>query len=124
MTTPQPCDREIFKNGQPLLLADTGMPGGAQKFEQWVQSVANASGQRVDWHYSGGIAQVLFIGDRDAIVTAVKEIELPDGCCIMRWEFEDSPGLYRKGVTPVSKSTIAGFMDPLTGEQTFIVEEK
>ena len=118
--TPQPCDREVFEKGQPLLAADTGVVGGAAIFESWVQDLAKLSGQRIDWHYSGGIAQVLFIGDRAAIIEAIDQLKLPPTCGIMRWFDEGSHGLYRNGVTEVPPNTIAGFMDPVSGEQVFI----
>lgn len=117
------CDREIFENGAPLLLADTGPVGGAKKFEVWVQELARLSGQRVDWHYSCGIAQVLFIGCRDKLVNTAKNLPLPEDCRIMRWCEDTSSGLYRAGVTEVPEGTIGGFMDPLTGKQTFMVKK-
>jgi len=48
--TPQPCDREIFEKGQPLLAAYTGPVGGAEIFEFWIRNLAKLSGQRIDWH--------------------------------------------------------------------------
>lgn len=117
------CDREIFENGAPLLLADTGPVGGAKKFEVWVQELARLSGQRVDWHYSGGIAQVLFIGCRDKLVKVAESLELPEHCQILRWCDNASSGLYRAGVTEVPEGTVGGFIDPLTGKQTFMVEK-
>jgi hypothetical protein len=119
---PQPCDREVFEKGQPLLAAYTGPVGGAEIFEFWIRNLAKLSGQRIDWHYSGGIAQVLFIGDRSAIVSAIEQLEIPSGCGIMRWFDDNSHGLYRDGVTEAPTNAIAGFMDPISGEQVFIGE--
>ena len=39
-----------------------------------MQSVAKESGQQVDWHYSGGIANVLYIGDHAKVLAAVKKL--------------------------------------------------
>jgi hypothetical protein len=112
------CDAEVFQKGQPLLMATTGEVGGNKLFESWVQKVAKASGQRVDWHYSGGIAQVLVLGDwqkaRDAAVDL--ESELPEDQQIMRWFDSGDSGLYRNGVTDVPDDTLAVFTDP-SGEQ-------
>lgn len=120
--TPQPCDREVFEKGQPLLAAHTGLGGGAEIFEFWIQNLAKLSGQRIDWHYSGGIAQVLFIGDRAAIVSAIKQLEIPSSCGIIKWFDDNSDGLYRAGVIETPANAIAGFMDPVSGEQVFIDE--
>jgi len=79
---PQPCNREIFTKGESLLAADTSNCR-CWGFEEWVQKVAAQSGQQVDWHYSGGVAHVLFVGSRDAVVRAAKEIPCPGR--IMRW---------------------------------------
>jgi hypothetical protein len=59
--TPKPCDRKIFREGQPIALLD----GSSNAVENWVQAVAKRAEARVDWHYSGGVAQVLFLGDAD-----------------------------------------------------------
>jgi hypothetical protein len=103
------CDGEVFENGVPLLLADTGPVGGSALFEKWVQDLANESGQRVDWHYSGGVAQVLVLGDYvKALAEAmVAEAGLPAGIRIMRWCGPAERGLYRAGVTPAPDDAIA-----------------
>lgn len=119
----QPCDHEVFQKGQPLLAVTTGPVGGAKKFEVWVQELAKKSGQRVDWHYSGGIAQVLYLGDRIAVMTSAKELELPDGCYIMRWFEDEAEGLYRAGVTEEPVNALGAFIDPISGEQAFLVNK-
>lgn len=65
------CDREIFDKGVSLLAID----GWAKDIEPWVKKVAVRSGQRVDWHYSGGIAHVLVLGDFNRAMAAVNELE-------------------------------------------------
>lgn len=92
-----PCDPDVFRNGNPLLAADTS-DCGARQFEAWVKSIAELSGQRVDWHYSGGIAQVLYIGDRRAIVKALAMGALCPARIMRRFSTTDA-GLHRHGVT-------------------------
>lgn len=115
------CDQEVFKHGQPLLLADTGLTGGAKTFEVWVQRIAAESGQRVDWHYSGDIAQVLVLGDwQRARDTAERLVpELAEDQRVMRWFEPDDAGAYRAGVTEVPDDVIAGFTGP-DGEQYYV----
>ena len=62
-------------------------------FEAWVKRVRHQSGQRVDWHYSGGVAQVIFIGDRDAVVAAIEANPCP--ARIMRWVGSGDGGIFR-----------------------------
>lgn len=118
------CDAKVFQNGKPLMAVDTGPVGGAAIFEQWVQDLAAVSGQRVDWHYSGGVAQVLVLGDFAAALAAAQQTPLPDNMTVLRFFSEGASGLWRNGVTPAPGNAIAGFMDPLSGEQAFILEEK
>ena len=58
--TPPPCDPRIFSHGVTVFVGDTI---GSCAIERWVQKIAKASGQRVDWHWAGGRANVLAIGD-------------------------------------------------------------
>ena len=67
---PPPCDPEIFKTGIGLCVIDAR----SHAAEAWVQAVAAKSGQRVDWHYSGGRASVLVLGDHARAVAAVREL--------------------------------------------------
>lgn len=77
MSAPTPCNDDIFKNGTSVMTADTGPTGGCHIFEEWVVAVAKKSGQPVDWHYSGGIAQVLALGDLEAVRVAMEEVPVP-----------------------------------------------
>ena len=72
--TPPPCDREIFEHGQTVFMTHT-IPSNAM--EGWVRGVAAESGQRVDWHFWGGRARVLAIGDIEAVKAAI-ERSLPE----------------------------------------------
>lgn len=86
------CDQEVFENGASLLAID----GWAKDVEPWVQRVAEQSGQRVDWHYSGGRAHVLVLGDHAAATRAAQELAPELIGRILRWFEPDAPGLYRK----------------------------
>jgi hypothetical protein len=128
---PPPCDDEVFKKGKSIVALDAA----SEHAEEWVQAVAKSSGQRVDWHYSGGIANVLFLGDRAKVMAAIEAMPKPgrmkkgyDGkptpaVRIMRVYGDEETGLYRQGVTPAPEGAIAGFMD-IDGSTSFIVKDK
>jgi hypothetical protein len=61
------CDREVFEQGSSVAVLDARK----EDAEQWVQAVALVSGQRVDWHYSGGRVNVLYLGDHSKVLAAV-----------------------------------------------------
>lgn len=69
--TPPPCDTEIFKNGVQVFVTHT-IPSNAM--EGWVKKVAERSGQRVDWHFAGGRAVVLALGDTAKVKSAIQEL--------------------------------------------------
>lgn len=69
--TPPPCDPEIFKRGEMVFMTHT-IPSNAM--EGWVRQVAERSKQRVDWHFAGGRACVLALGDLDAVRKAIEEL--------------------------------------------------
>lgn len=89
---PPPCAPDVFKNGEAIVAINARMNAA----ETWVQSVAKESGQRVDWHYSGGIAQVLFIGDRAKVTDAINALAATLDGQILRW-FGEGQALYRGG---------------------------
>lgn len=60
--TPPACDPEIFNSGQLVCKAR----GRSSAIEQWVKAIAEKANARVDWHYSGGIAHVLHLGDEES----------------------------------------------------------
>lgn len=62
----EPCNSNVFKNGHSIATLDACM----HRAEAFVQAVAKESGQSVDWHYSGGIANVLYLGDYDKVKDA------------------------------------------------------
>jgi hypothetical protein len=123
------CDADVFKDGKGICALDACMC----RAEQWVQAVARESGQRVDWHYSGGIANVLYLGDYAAVSAAMGKLAptLEDtmarkpgecGSCsgdthrpgqILRMYGAEAHGLYREG-DPLPEGAIA--VDTLNGD--------
>lgn len=63
-------DPEVFKKGRSICTIDACM----HRAETWVQSAASASGQKMDWHYTGGIANVLYLGDYNRVLAAVEKL--------------------------------------------------
>ena len=92
--TPAPCNPDIFKKGRGVCVVD----GSSNAVERWVQSVAKKANAQVDWHYSGGRANVLHLGDdesRQRVLNAMNELE---GELKGRILSVDGPALYRNGV--------------------------
>jgi hypothetical protein len=89
--TMPPCDHYVFRYGKSLYAIDS-WDCGAGGIEQWVKALAEASGQKVDWHYSGGRAHVLYVGDRAAILKAAEQLPCPGRILAT---FDDGQGLYR-----------------------------
>ena len=73
----EPCNQNIFKNGHSIATLDACM----HRAEEFVKAVAEESEQPVDWHYSGGIANVLYLGDfdrvRDAFDKRIHMLSMP-----------------------------------------------
>lgn len=69
--TPPPCDDEVYKRGTSVFVTDSI---SSNRMERWVQQVAKLSGQRVDWHFSGGRANVLALGDLGRVRTAIEQL--------------------------------------------------
>ena len=92
--TPAPCNPDIFKKGRGVCVVD----GSSNAVERWVQSVAKKANAQVDWHYSGGRANVLHLGDdesRQRVLNAINELE---GELKGRILSVDGPALYRNGI--------------------------
>lgn len=125
---PPPCNPKVFQDGKPVMLVDTNC--GAASFEAWVQQLQAEASAPTDWHYSGGIAQVLTLGDPGTVELAARRLwdEQPpkdEGkpMRVLRW-CGGAEGLYRKDVTPVPDGAVAGFMDPVSGAQVFVVSDE
>lgn len=66
-----PCARNIYANGTLVMMTHTI---GSQEMEGWVKKVAELSGQPVDWHFAGGRACILALGDLSKVRAAIKEL--------------------------------------------------
>jgi hypothetical protein len=92
--TPPSCDPDIFKKGEGVCVLD----GSSNAVERWVKAVAAKANAKVDWHYSGGRANVLHLGDaesRQRVLNAIHELEGElDGTILD----VGGPALYRNGV--------------------------
>jgi len=92
--TPPPCNPDIFKNGKGVCQ----VRGSSNAVESWVRAVAKEANAEIDWHYSGGIANVLHLGDnesRERVLNAIRALE-----CELRGTVLSigDPSLYRNGV--------------------------
>ena len=114
--TPPPCDPEIFTKGEPVahLLA------ASNATEKWVKLVQKQTGARIDWHYSGGIANVLLLGDdtmRERVLCSMEELKEKLNGEIRRTfpplgAGEEKPkGLFRAGVTEVPPNALCASLN-------------
>lgn len=74
MATSQPtnqCDTEVYESGDTI----AWMTGPSTVIEALVVRVRELTGARIDWHYAGGRACVLMLGDAKAKVKAREELE-------------------------------------------------
>lgn len=62
------CDSEVYNNGMVVFFTNTIR---SVRMEEWVQAIAKDSGQRVDWHWCGGRAVVLALGDLHKVRKAI-----------------------------------------------------
>lgn len=73
---PEPCNPDVFKSGDYV----GWLHGpGSNAIERWVKALAEKTGQRIDWHFVGGRARVLALGDvnaaREAFEAAIPELK-------------------------------------------------
>lgn len=71
---PPDCDPEIYKKGKNVCTID----GPSNAVERWVKIVAARSEAKLDWHYVGGRANVLHLGDaqsRQRVLNAIDELK-------------------------------------------------
>ena len=83
--TPPPCDPKIFSEGQQVFTTST-IPSNAM--EGWVRKVAQQSGQPVDWHFVGGRARVLALGDIERVQSVIAAL-MPEHDALMQKALED-----------------------------------
>lgn len=98
------CDAEVFSKGVSLAALDA-RSGPA---EAWVHEVAQRSGQRVDWHYSDGVAHVLVLGDHAKALATAKAMEPHLDVRVMRWFEPADAGCYRAGVSAPLPDGVVG----------------
>lgn len=65
---PQRCHPDIFKNGHMVFLTHTL---GTDGMNEWIKALRETSGQPIDWHFAGGRARVLALGDIDEVRKAI-----------------------------------------------------
>lgn len=126
------CDPRIFKEGVSVAAVDadgnsSDGKGGSIEIERWVRAVADRANALLDWHYSGGIGNVLFLGDVDdraRVEAALDELTPTLAGRVLRRYAPGQLGLYRQGVTSTPAGAVAGFMDPLSGEQVYVVKRR
>lgn len=120
--TPPPCDPRIFQDGKPVAILDAR----SNAAERWVKAVAARAQAQVDWHYSGGIAQVLHLGDdksRDRVMRAIQELAGSLDGTLMKSDFgPNDGGLYREDVTLMPPGAIAAYYEGGTSS-TFMQKE-
>jgi len=123
MSRPPPCDREVFRKGRSIMACDTGTAEcRAEDFEAWIVSVRRRlpKGSGIDWHYFGGVANVLALGDREAVLDAVGGMMSSCPASVMRWVGEGEIGPHRSGVTPAPQGAMGASYGPDGGE--FLLE--
>lgn len=62
------CEQEIYDKGETVFLTNSIR---TPKMEAWVQAVAKESGQKVDWRYGCGRAEMLALGDLKRVRQAI-----------------------------------------------------
>jgi len=116
---PPPCDGDIFREGKPVAFIN----GRSNAVETWVKAVATA---RIDWHYSSGVAQVLYLGDesdKTRIILAMRKLASTlQGTILQMFTHTEPSGLYRAEVTEVPAGTIATYYDG--GDTSAYIVEK
>lgn len=100
------CSDDLYQNGQPVLMVQGPR---ASTIEDWVQLVARVSGQRVDWHFVGGYARVVCLGDRDRVVQAASNLRV-----VLDEMYEDCPDNWCGGAHNLKYITVVeiGRTDP------------
>jgi hypothetical protein len=111
---PAPCDPEIFWRGEGVCVVD----GSSNAVERWVQAVAKRAKAQVDWHYSGGRANVLHLGDdasRQRVLGVINELE---GELEGRILSVGGPALYRAGdAVPEGTITVDPDLGPIVARK-------
>jgi hypothetical protein len=69
--TPKPCNKKILKNGTTVAM----LAGSSNVIERWVRSVADRAKAQVDWHFAGGRAMVLHLGNKASLQRTLDAIQ-------------------------------------------------
>jgi hypothetical protein len=85
VSEPPPCNEDIYASGTLVMMTHTI---GSEQMERWVKKVAERSGQPVDWHFAGGRACILALGDLEKVRSAIQDL-LPEHNDIQRQAAED-----------------------------------
>jgi len=62
------CDQEVYEKGEVVFITNTIR---SSRMEEWVQKIAQDSGQRVDWHQFAGRPVMKALGDLHAVRKAI-----------------------------------------------------
>lgn len=92
--TPSPCNPEIFQKGSGVCV----LTGSSNALERWVRAVAEKADAQMDWHFSGGRANVLHLGDDESRKRAMEAIEELKGELEGEILQVGGPALFRNGV--------------------------
>ena len=65
-----PCDPDIYQNGLAVAVIAERK---ANEIENLVKKIAKETGVKIDWHYVGGKAEVLALGDVDKARNAFRK---------------------------------------------------
>lgn len=117
---PPPCSQDIYQNGTPVFRTDTIH---SFDLEPWVQKVAALSGQPVDWHFAGGRAIVLALGDLEKVRAALREL-LPEHDALWRAACGDIFGEKQKADYLASMREYAGLGEAPAEIGTTGIEER
>ena len=69
-----PCKENIYRDGKTVFVIPEL---DKYEIEKWCRHISNESGQPVDWHYYGGRANILALGDLEKVECAIKK-SLPE----------------------------------------------
>lgn len=120
--TPAPCEKTVFTDGIAVIL----LSGSSNMIEKCVKSIAKKAQAVVDWHYSGGIANVHHLGDQENRIRV--EITIDElsskfpGQILKRYPVEarKAAGLYREG-QPLPEGTVGVYAEPPERDQVYLI---
>ncbi len=116
------CDPVVFRDGESIAVLEEGRLQ-PQAVTDWLKEVSKLANATLDWHYSGGWAHVLHLGDsesRERAEKALRSFSGKHGIVLVRIIPSGSPGLFRAGVTSVPEGTTAVAYDGGDGSTVFV----